>query len=566
MERRRLTRGLVAGALVAGTLVTGALAGTLTGTAGAAAGGRGGGRGTGIGTQVALKGPDCDPDTGRVAVPQTFAPPCARPFPEGGDNGGATSRGVTATTVKVVGVIPNAEQEAAFRTRGQALPRNAATGGAGTWQDAFRDMAAPYERFYEQWGRTVEWDFYTSTGSDEAAQRADAIAIADREPFAALVVPGGIVLQTELAEAGVLTLGTGTNVEAEEQRPYRWGAFATDTAAAGVNAGEFVAKSLAGRKAKWAGDEAMQAETRTFATVFPAPEPRLDFRVDYFDDAFREYAPRGARTATPVSYTNQTSLTTASAEYQAQAPQLVSRLKESGATTVVLFANTDLVRALLQAATTQEYFPEWVTTAYALLDVNILARTVDQRQWAHAFGIGGQLPPIVTASGGPNFGIYGWYWGQDEGTVTSLLPGYVSFLYTGIHMAGPRLNGPTYRRGMFAMPKTGGAAEDRVNSFEIAFGPTADLPYDEYLAVGLDGTLVWWSADTPLPAAASGAIAFPGTGTYLYLNGARRYQSGEWPKGLPKFFDPASSTAAVDPLPPADVPPDDPCDGCPSAA
>jgi hypothetical protein len=104
-----------------------------------------------------------------------------------------------------------------------------------------------------------------------------------------------------------------------------------------------------------------------------------------------------------------------------------------------------------------------------------------------------------------------------------------------------------------------------VNSFDIAFGAAAGLPYDEYLVIGLDATLVWWSPDTALPANASGAIAFPGIGTYLYVNGAKRYESGSWPKTTPKFFDAASSTPALDPLPPADVPPDYPCDGCPSA-
>ncbi len=522
-------------------------------------------RGTGIGTPAALNGPHCDPDTGHVAVPQTFTAVCVRPFPEGGDNGGATARGVTATTIKVVGVIPNAEQEAAFRTRGQALPRDAATGGPGTWEQAFRDMAAPYEAFFEQWGRTIEWDFYTSTGSDEPAQRADAVAIVDPVPFAALVVPGGNVLETELAQRRVLVLGPGTNTEAREQTPYRFGAFATDTAASAVNTGEFVAKALAGRKARWAGDESMHTRTRAFATVFPAPEPRLDFRIAYFDDAFREHAARDAKLPTPVPYTNQTNLTAASAEYAAQAPQLVARLKESGATSVILFATTDLARELVKVATTQEYFPEWVITAYSLLDVNLLARTVDQEQWAHAFGIGGQLPPVVTTTAEPNFGLYGWYWGQQQGTITPLLQGYMSFLFNGIHRAGPRLTAKTYRQGMFAMPKTGGASQDRVNSFEIAFGPTAGLPYDEYLAIGLDATLLWWSPDTPLPANASGAIAFPGTGTYLYVDGARRYESGTWPKKLPRFFDPAASTAALDPLPAADVLPDYPCDGCPSA-
>ena len=489
-----------------------------------------------------------------------------RPFPEGGDNGGATAPGVTATTIKVVAVLPNEEQEAAFRTRGQALPRDAATGGRGSWEQAFADMSAPWEAFFEQWGRTAEYEFYTSTGSDEPEQRADAVAIIDKRPFAVISVPGGIVLQTELAAARILVLGGATNTEGRTQSPYRWGSFATDLAAAGVNTGEFVAKSLVGRKAKWAGDAAMVERDRKLVALYPAISARQDFQIDYFNDSFRRYA--GKRTALPaaVQYESQTNLTAASAEYQAQAPLLVSRLKETGATTVILFGNTDLVREVLKQATAQDFFPEWVLTAYALLDVNILARTLDQSQWAHAFGIAGQLPPVVKPTPEPNIGIFGWYWGQDQGTTTPLLIGHIAFLYTGLHMAGPRLTAERYKQGMFAMPTVGGAAVGQVNSFEQAFGPAAGLPYDEYLAVGLDSTLVWWSPDTPLPANATGAIAFPGTGTYFYVNGAERYRSGTWPKGLPRFFDPSTSTAALDPLPTSDVPPDYPCTGCPSAA
>jgi hypothetical protein len=47
------------------------------------------------------------------------------------------------------------------------------------------------------------------------------------------------------------------------------------------------------------------------------------------------------------------------------------------------------------------------------------------------------------------------------------------------------------------------------------------------------------------------------------VNDAARYHAGTFPKGLPAFFDREASTAAVDPLPPADVPPDYPCTGCP---
>jgi hypothetical protein len=38
-------------------------------------------------------GPTCDPETGRLALPLRTAPPCVEPFT--GDNGGATSPGVT---------------------------------------------------------------------------------------------------------------------------------------------------------------------------------------------------------------------------------------------------------------------------------------------------------------------------------------------------------------------------------------------------------------------------------------------------------------------------------------
>ena len=89
-------------------------------------------------------------------------------------------------------------------------------------------MSAPWEAFFEQWGRTVEYEFYTSTGSDEPEQHTQAVAIVDRRPFAVISVPGGIVLQTELAAARILVLGGATNTEGRTQSPYRWGSFATD--------------------------------------------------------------------------------------------------------------------------------------------------------------------------------------------------------------------------------------------------------------------------------------------------------------------------------------------------
>ena len=45
-------------------------------------------------------GPNCDTERGTIMLPSTYAPPCVEPFE--GDNGGATSPGVTADEVKLV--------------------------------------------------------------------------------------------------------------------------------------------------------------------------------------------------------------------------------------------------------------------------------------------------------------------------------------------------------------------------------------------------------------------------------------------------------------------------------
>ena len=66
------------------------------------------------------------------------------------------------------------------------------------------------------------------------------------------------------------------------------------------------------------------------------------------------------------------------------------------------------------------------------------------------------------------------------------------------------------------------------------------------------------------PNIAGEALPIHGDGMFQYLNQAKRYRSGDWPKGEPKFFDASASISQFATLPPTDVPPDYPCKGCPS--
>jgi hypothetical protein len=132
-------------------------------------------------------GPGGDEETGRLAIPSNYAPPCVEPFT--GDNGGATSPGVTADTITVVAY----ESDPAFSAITSSI-----TGDAGVDTDpeaAFpttEDWVELYSDLFEQYGRQVELIRYVGKGSpdDPEQAKADAIDIAESyEPFAVIGAP-----------------------------------------------------------------------------------------------------------------------------------------------------------------------------------------------------------------------------------------------------------------------------------------------------------------------------------------------------------------------------------------
>ncbi|HEY7106575.1 MAG TPA: hypothetical protein VH986_09245, partial [Acidimicrobiia bacterium] len=142
--------------------------------------------GTGIGTEPALRNPRCDRDAGEYGRFDFVYPGsggvCVVPFAAGSANGGATAQGVTKHSIKLAVVTPNAAEAAAGMGTGIAMDR--ATGKPGLISDAFVDTVAAYEHAYETWGREVELEFVPSSGTDEAAQRSDALAVKELKPFA----------------------------------------------------------------------------------------------------------------------------------------------------------------------------------------------------------------------------------------------------------------------------------------------------------------------------------------------------------------------------------------------
>lgn len=508
---------------------------------------------SGMGTQAALDNPRCrygDPRYGPYgrfdATSVGGGPPCVKAWKSGADNGGATAPGVTRDRIKVVFVIPNEEQQRTDPVK----PTDRRSNTTGTHPDAIHDYLVPQLRFHETWGRDLEVHFFTSTGSDEQAQRADIVAITALKPFAVANAISGQnleVLEAGLAAAKIVTWGyTATYEDSAKQSPYRWGS--ADNNATAVNSAEVLGKQLLGKKAEFGGDDVV-GRVREIGVV-------SDGSID--EELFAEHLRRFGG-----SVTAQGKLPAGVGdEMRAAVPTVVTRLKNAGVTTIVLFTGAQAVTALMEAASGQDYFPEWFFTGASYQDIGLLARGYPPEQSRHAFGITFIAPatkpdPEVEAT----TDSVSWYWGRGVGTYTARYAQPVNFwLLSGIHAAGPKLTPKTFKQGLFALPPRQGAAAGRPDSAMIGFAKTPKLPWDQYAVMGYDFAPYWWDPDTEGP---SNGLYVVGKGVGWYVDGGKRYVAGTWPKKQFAWFDKSRSIHSFDSRPGGPLEAVD-CRGCPS--
>ena len=392
----------------------------------------------------------------------------------------------------------------------------------------------------------------------------DAVAVAAKKPFIVIDLGGtsggGAIFDGAVAANKIITIGAGTNSDAQKQAPYRY-INGADTDATAINGAQFIANVLSAKAAKYAGDAALQTKTRKFGVVHNTNSTGINY--DAFVAAYKKAGGKEADLV-DVPYTLGEDATQFRTLAQNQAPTIAAKLKSSDVTSVVLFTGLqDMTPSLLAAQTSAEFYPENIMTGFGFQDVDLLARGWDAKQTAHLFGIGSA--PIYVANQGSNSDsvYFDNYWGKDKGTFASSTNGQNFLLYEGLQMAGPKLTVATFTQGVFSKPATGGAAQGFVGNFMNGWGKSSGLPYDEYSAVGLDYSMKWWD-----PAAVGVSVlvrSAAAPGKYEYLYSGKRFAAGQWPKGDQPFFDKTQSVFQLDTLPAAETIEVFPCVGCPSS-
>ena len=484
-------------------------------------------------------GPKCDPTTGRVKIPSAYAPPCVA-APEGVE-GGATYRGVTADSIKVVAYEP-ADDDLSASLQDQSDSPEAAR---DTRNKIIQMMAATYET----WGREVEVVPLKGSGSDETSARADAVKVAEEiGAFASIGGPGQeSAYAEELARRKVLCIGCGLALPDsafQENAPYLWGNSQPPEQYL-LNLGDFIIERLLGQKAEFAGDPKIAEKERVFGVVHFEQDPPVFGGVE--DMVAKEGGARGYDAAVNLTYQLVIS------DLPEKARVLVARLKEAGVTSVVFLGDPVMPIYLTKAATDQDYFPEWIITGTVLTDTTVFGRLYDQQQWAHAFGISG-LPARVPQKEGEAWKLYEWYYGEEPQAKNTIavINEPIRLFMLGVHMAGPNLTPETFRDGLFNYPPTGGTP----TSPQISFGDHGIFANPDYNAVD-DMQVIWWDVD----ATGKDEQGEEGTGMMRYADGGKRYLPGEMPNLPANVFQEEGSVLGYDQVPPSDAPPDYPSPG-----
>ena len=515
-------------------------------------------KGLGLGSAAALAQKTCTANGHTSLNFEGGGPFCVNPWPAGKSNGGATAPGVTAKEVKIVAYVPNDQMLAAGTASDK--PKNQATGQTATVADSIKDFQTVYdyadENFgtYQLWGRTPKFEIVTASGTDETAQRADALEVINMKPFmvvdlTATGTGGAPVFASTIAARKILSVSASTTATiGGQQSPYRWNYGADNDAGSPLTAA-FVGKSLAGRKAQWAGDKDLASQTRKFGLVYPT----TGFDLAEFQRLLKQSG--GPTVTAAVSYDPT------DAQVADQAPTFMSKLKAAGVTSVITFADNSLMAPITKAATAQQYSPEWVFTGYAYQDLDLFARNYDQDQMKHAFGLSVLFPSFNTI---PDYlDVFKWYWGKTQGNNWGISSGLLQFAYQALQYAGPTLTADNVKKGLFSVPATGGAATGTV-VFQSGYGNTVGMPYPEYSLLGTDRALAFWNGEITVP---TQAINIPGKGGFVYMNGSKRYNYKGFSKAEPKFFDDKGAVTqltAESQFPGGVLAPASPCTDCPS--
>ena len=480
--------GLTSGNAAGGVSAPGAVGGA-TGPGGTVAGGVSGPGGTtgataagGTTSSGPISAPSsdrsrCDANGREIGV-TTYMPACVGVW-KGGNNGGATMPGVTATQIKIVFVVSQANPEVNAILAGENL-------AASSEQicEGLQAWTAYLNKRYDFYGRKIVsldgpgnnagskqqskchfpyWQSQCSlTPPDEKCYRAEADTIARMHPAMAFYTGDGAMVY-RLAQDHIVT-ATGNLAPESYYRqlaPYMYG-ITNGTVQANLFA-EYWCKKMSGKPVQYGGAAPGDVQDPDSNPTTPPPIRKvgISYYLNPADHTAQEDANElqklitGGMCGKPgdaftISYTSD--ITTA----QQQTNSYIAAMKKAGATDATCFCDPIAPVFSSKGEEQQNYHPENVGTGSGLLDYDVLAQLYDQDVWRHTLGlsnIGNALPFEQSDA------VKAWHDVGNSGEpdkTENLNFTYFEFMGFLLMAAGPNLTPQNIAAGVLKEPYLGG--------------------------------------------------------------------------------------------------------------
>ena len=459
----------------------------------------------------AAAGPPKVAGCGNAQVPgDPYSPICVQ---FSGDNGGATTKGVTATDITVTVRVDGFENGFADAvTKASPAQAKLPNETPERIENTITSLVEYFNRHFQFYGRKLKLVLYNGKGQvlqeilgqgQEGAQ-ADALKVAEEYQAFADVSAVTPVYADALSSKGVINMGVPyvSRKWLTAHRPYAWSQF-TDCSTVVESVASYYATKMAGGAATNAGGD-LQGKPRRMAIVAPTNDEYQECVRAGID--LLNKAGKGGDLVANHSYPLEISS-------DKSADDIYSKLKGDGITTVICGCDPIFLNFITGTMAQNSYFPEMVVTGVALVDNDIVGQIMEPNVWKHAFGVSFAGP---TERQGASLGYRAFKSVKPADTPSAavdLIYNQLYLLALGIQMAGPGLNPASFEKGMFEYPKHTGPYGT------WGFGPNDYSTSD-------DAREIHWVPNT---VSALDGVA----GAYVDSNGGNRFPIGQWPAGNP---------------------------------
>jgi len=378
-----------------------------------------------------------------------YSPPC---MTFSGNNGGATSRGVTGNTITITYMNPT--------DGSKSIDQNveAYTGAYNSvifpetyaqMINTLQELVAYFNAHFQFYGRKIVLQVYNGqedgAGDNQSNVNADALNVADTiKAFGEMNATSEAYVEALTAQRVVSFDGNYLSQQFyQSQSPYAW-SYTPDCTELGQEVGAVAAKELVGHDTQWAGTGVGNGKPRVFAVV--APDEQIYQQCAAY--ITQDLTAAGHPPAANIAYSAD------AAEATATTQSITQQLKNDNITTILCLCDPVMQLLVSGDLNNAGYQPEWFNAAAGGEDTDDIAQIMNQTTWSHA----AEITNEVTFAGKYGTTI-GYAAAKSENPSGALIVNEVDILYQrlyqlaiGIQEAGPDLTPQTFAQGMWNYP------------------------------------------------------------------------------------------------------------------